>query len=142
MTKQCRSCGLQKPLSQYYVRNPDCKDCTKVKRAADYKNNPDKYREKELKKNYGITLQDWNDMFEAQGGRCAICGTHQCNTGKAFAVDHCHLTGKVRGLLCANCNTGIGKLNDDPELLTKAAEYLRSHEGRFQVVSSGIMDTA
>jgi len=74
---------------------------------------------------YGITLDDYNKMFAEQEGKCSICGTHVCSTGRALAVDHDHETGKVRGLLCANCNTALGKFNDDVELLKKAIDYLR-----------------
>ena len=78
---------------------------------------------------YGVTLEQWNEMFQAQGGRCAICGTHQCSTKKSFSVDHCHKTGKVRGLLCQNCNTALGKFKDDEELLHSAIRYLGSAKG-------------
>jgi hypothetical protein len=127
--KQCSSCGGEKPLSEFYARSGACKPCVKEKKKAEYKKNPDKFREKELKKNYGITLQDWNNMFEAQEGQCAICKTHQCNTGKSFAVDHDHKTGKVRALLCANCNTGLGKFNDNIETLERAVQYLKASAG-------------
>ena len=123
--KQCRSCGVEKPLSEFYVRNPDCKGCTLLKRKEDYRKNRDKYRSKELKKNYGITLEEYNLMFAEQDGCCAICGTHQCSTGKSLAVDHDHISGQIRGLLCANCNTALGKLNDDIETILRAADYLR-----------------
>ncbi len=76
-----------------------------------------------LKKKYGITLEDYQALFTKQNGCCAICGTTQSAWGK-LAVDHNHDSGEVRGLLCFNCNTSIGKLNDDPALLRRAAEYL------------------
>lgn len=63
-------------------------------------------------------------MFAEQNGCCAICGDHQSNQARSMAVDHCHETGRVRGLLCMKCNTGIGKLGDSPELLRKAIAYL------------------
>jgi hypothetical protein len=67
-------------------------------------------------------------MLVEQNYRCAICGTDK-PTGKwvVFAVDHCHVTGKVRGLLCNECNRGMGLLRDDATLLRKAADYLDSH---------------
>ena len=67
-------------------------------------------------------------MLAAQDGKCAICGTTSTGNRKAFHVDHDHKTGKVRGLLCSNCNTGIGNLRDDIGLLNRAIEYL-SHKG-------------
>jgi hypothetical protein len=98
---------------------------------------PSKDNNAYYKRKYGITLEDYNRMFEEQGGRCAICGTHQCATGRALAVDHDHKTGKVRGLLCQACNTAIGKLNDDPELIHKAADYVATHATGLQSVSAG-----
>ena len=65
-------------------------------------------------------------MLAAQGGCCAICGTSDTGKRKAFAVDHNHDTGKIRGLLCSNCNTGIGNLRDNVELLERAIDYLRN----------------
>lgn len=124
--KQCRSCGVEKPFGEYYKRNPDCKPCASIKNRAHYAANKDLYRDKEFRKNYGISLHDYNSMFAEQEGCCAICGTHQCCSGRMLAVDHDHSTGQVRGLLCANCNTAIGKLKDDEETILRAADYIRA----------------
>ena len=78
----------------------------------------------ELKRKFNITPEDYNRMFEEQAGRCKICNTHASNFTKALAVDHCHTTGKVRGLLCDKCNRGIGLLGDDVEILKAAVRYL------------------
>ena len=76
-----------------------------------------------------ITHEEFLQMAEAQNWCCAICGKHQDDQSKELSVDHCHSTGQVRGLLCGNCNRGIGWLKDDLELLEKAIEYLRKeHE--------------
>ncbi len=97
--------------------------------------NKDKIRDRRLKRTYGISSVDYDRMLEAQGGKCAICGTDKgavrkkTGSGYALYVDHCHATGVVRGLLCSNCNVAIGKLKDDPSLLTKAAEYVSAHKG-------------
>ena len=80
------------------------------------------YRNNNLKRRYNITLEEYNILFEKQNGKCAICNKKQIN--KQLAVDHDHNTGKVRGLLCQNCNTGIGKFKDNPKLLLKAKAYL------------------
>ena len=67
-------------------------------------------------------------MFEEQGGRCAICSTEEPGgNGNHFSVDHNHKTGKVRALLCNHCNTGLGKFQDDPDLLRIAQLYLLNH---------------
>jgi hypothetical protein len=83
-----------------------------------------------LKTKFGITLEQYQEMFDAQGGVCAVCGkpeTSKSNTGddKLLAVDHDHKTGKVRGLLCHKCNAGIGHFDDNESLLDKAIRYLR-----------------
>ena len=66
-------------------------------------------------------------MLQDQGSKCKLCLTDKpLGPRNSFVVDHCHETGKVRGLLCNHCNTGIGKLHDDPELLEKAAAYIKS----------------
>lgn len=71
---------------------------------------------------YGLTPDDYVELSKSQNDRCAICG---CTRGKrAFAIDHCHSSGRVRGLLCSKCNTGIGLFRDNPDLLRAAIDYL------------------
>lgn len=79
-----------------------------------------------LKYHAKITLEQYQELFDAQRGVCAICsGSHnESSRFKNLHVDHCHTTGKIRGLLCANCNTALGLLKDSPLLLSKAIEYL------------------
>lgn len=95
------------------------------------KNNPDKLRDKHLRRNYGITLQQYNEMFEKQEGKCAICGTHQSEFKKPLYVDHCHETGKIRGLLCDKCNHAIGLLKDSPNISQEASNYLFKHKPHY-----------
>jgi hypothetical protein len=80
-----------------------------------------------VRRRYGITLANQRELLERQGGRCAICRTPidapGCSTG-GFHVDHDHSTGAVRGLLCNNCNLGVGYFADDPDRLRAAAEYI------------------
>ena len=76
-----------------------------------------------LKKNYGITLEQYNVLVIKQNNKCAICGSD--NRGKDLFVDHNHITGKIRGLLCSTCNFAIGLLKDDPILCDTMAAYLR-----------------
>ena len=89
------------------------------------------YSERDLQRKYGISLLEYSQMIISQGGKCAICGSEEGGTRngnpKALAVDHCHDTAKVRGLLCESCNQGIGKLKDDPTVLRKAADYIEKH---------------
>lgn len=75
---------------------------------------------------YGLTDEQYDALLAAQNGACAICGTTEWNGGKAKSphVDHCHETGRVRGLLCGGCNNGLGNFGDDPARLRAAADYL------------------
>lgn len=77
-----------------------------------------------IKKHYGLTVERYQQMLDAQSGVCAICGS--APAGKRLAVDHCHKTGRVRGLLCDMCNHGLGRLQDDTEILRKAITYLET----------------
>ena len=91
-------------------------------------------RNRKLRTKYGISLNEYEDIYEKQHGVCAICGLPETKAQRrgtglpvtldSLHVDHDHLTGKVRGLLCYRCNTGIGKLYDNPDLLRKAANYV------------------
>ncbi len=96
------------------------------------------YREKnrkalsdgERKRRFGITPEEYEKRFQSQSGTCAICKQPETATRlgkvKALSVDHCHKTGAIRGLLCSDCNTGIGKLKDDPKVLRSAIQYLEN----------------
>ena len=88
------------------------------------KENPEAAKDKQLRQKFGITLEDYNRMLQEQEGKCKICKTDRCNSGRAFAVDHCHETKVVRGLLCWNCNLLLGRAKDNPDLLRQAANYL------------------
>lgn len=77
-------------------------------------------------RSYGISLEDYDAMFTAQGGCCAICKSEPVR--RRLDVDHCHTTGVVRGLLCPKCNRGIGYFNDNPQLLAAAAAYVMPHK--------------
>jgi hypothetical protein len=118
--KHCSRCGKEgefgKDSSRRDGLHPYCKSCLK-----DYKPR----RELKLVKKYGISLDQYDAIFAKQEGKCAICNRHQSEFKRALAVDHSHETSKVRGLLCFACNSGIGKLQDNPDLLDSAARYLR-----------------
>ena len=89
--------------------------------------NKEKLIDKKLKYSYGINLDEYNDIFKKQGGICVICRRPQSAVERKFAVDHDHVTGKVRGLLCSRCNLGLGKFMDDINLLYSAIDYLKSN---------------
>ena len=138
--KKCSKCLKEKPLSEFWIDRrrgrtlPHCKPCKAAAARAWRKANPqkalDRYwanpqgeRERHLVRKYGITCADYDRMFSAQRGACAICSKTQ---DRAFDVDHDHKTGKVRGLLCTSCNRMIGHAGDDAKRLNAAAAYLRS----------------
>ena len=145
--KVCTICKKEHDLTHYYKSKttPDgldyrCKTCHNQQRRDRNAANPEKYyikrREQALKHHYGITLYEYKKMFEGQGKVCACCGTSDTSvpttsvfgvTDLSFVVDHCHTTGVIRGLLCTNCNRGIGLLGDTKESLQKALNYLDTH---------------
>ena len=83
---------------------------------------------RQLRRKYGITLDQFEGMMAAQDNKCKICAVTFAGYGKRTAlspvVDHCHEAGHIRGLLCHNCNVALGHFRDDPALLVKAIEYL------------------
>jgi len=93
-------------------------------------NNPAKVKDSMLQRVHGINLQTYNELFKLQNGRCSICDKHQTELNRSLAVDHSHMTGKVRGLLCSKCNTGIGQFNESILVMTKAQEYLKKHDNK------------
>ena len=168
-TKKCSKCGKLKPLKAFSKRTDRpcgyrsaCKTCEKPYRrthyAKNYKKentqsrqwqaaNADRWRTidraSKLRRNYGLTLAQYNTMFEAQYGRCAICD--QVETlrirGKVcrLAVDHDHVTGKVRQLLCCKCNQLPGCAGEDPDRLIAAVAYLRRHANQPGFLSPPIL---
>jgi hypothetical protein len=123
--KRCPRCKTTKPIDEFPLSRSSadlhaghCKECHRAKY------DPEKYRDYFLRRRYGVTAAEFDALFGAQGGRCAICPAEVGPSGSALAVDHCHSTGKVRGILCANCNNGLGRFGDDPERLRAAASYL------------------
>lgn len=144
--KVCNKCGIPKPFDEFYKQkhgkfglSGKCKSCCTEYFKNRYKNNPERVKEINenyhkrnpdakrktfIKYNYGITLDEYNDLLEKQNYSCGICGTSEIK--RNFDVDHSHENDKIRGLLCPKCNKGIGLFNDDIELLTKAINYLKN----------------
>lgn len=144
--KVCRTCNIAKPFEAYNkhpkltggYRN-QCKACKKEYWKA-YQKSPNGKRvmkNNRLKYEYGINEDKYNEIFTAQGGCCAICKTHQTSLPISLAVDHDHKTGEVRGLLCGNCNRGIGYLQDTAEVLESATNYLLKHKNKLKLVPNG-----
>lgn len=121
----CKCCGKTKTADKFYhqrkrgsvkIVDSKCKECQK-----DY----------QRAKTFGVSVDDYSKMLSEQEGKCAICGINHeeyqkvSHRNKKFAVDHCHTTGKIRGLLCDKCNRGIGFLQDSEQNLINAIKYLR-----------------
>jgi len=129
-TRVCKKCGKEKPLEKFprQARNKNlrvyaCRTC----RSSPALRNPEtwyrkKARAKWRKLGINITWDEYEALEKAQGGRCAICG--EIPENQRLSVDHCHESGKIRGLLCQPCNLGLGSFKDDKELLGKAKAYL------------------
>lgn len=85
-----------------------------------------KWLDNRLRAKFGIDLAEYQRMTEAQGGKCKLCGREERTRQRRLAVDHCHKTQRVRGLLCHHCNTGLGNFMDDVALLRLAVAYLEA----------------
>ena len=77
---------------------------------------------------YGLTEDDYNRIYDEQKGCCVLCGKHQSELKLTLCIDHDHETGRIRGLLCSNCNMALGLLKDDVEIMQKAIEYIMSEK--------------
>lgn len=120
----CKKCA-QNAITKWAKENPEKKRRTELKWR---KEHPGERREIEwkcyLKRKYGLSLEQWKELLALSEGRCAICGTKP----RRLCLDHNHRTGKVRGILCDECNRGIGLLKDDSDIVFEAAKYLKKHE--------------
>ena len=91
-----------------------------------FKEDKNKTRDNRFKRTYGISLDDYNQMLIDQKGCCLICEKHASELNKSLAIDHCHKTGKIRGLLCSRCNVGIGLLEEDLKIFENCIKYLKN----------------
>lgn len=127
--KLCRRCGEIKPHAEWHKNATAsdglatrCRACKAIQGRVDH-----------LKRSYGMTEAERDEMITAQGGICLICKKRP-----AVHVDHCHATGKVRGVLCFNCNTAIGKLGDDPDAARRVVSYLEGNLWNPTLVAQGV----
>lgn len=125
--RACHCIQCARELSDLQRQKPGAKDRAKKS----YQQNKRDQRNKRLLSKFGITIDDYNRKFQEQNGLCAICGASPLDNGKALAVDHCHDTAAVRGLLCNNCNAAIGFLMNDPVRCLRAKEYLERYSGIY-----------
>lgn len=162
MKRVCPECKIEKNYSEFYKESSTstgissyCKLCKNKKakeimsrsynkkkanvRAASYrKNNPEKFKLGVKMSSYKklgiiITKEEYKKLYDMQNGYCAICNKHVSNCKKDLALDHCHITGKVRGFLCDPCNTALGMFKDNTETLFKAIDYLFKHRININV---------
>jgi hypothetical protein len=140
LKSHCKSCNRSQ-IKNWYLRNSESQiqkanqwqatNSTKAKQI-DRKwreENAEYIKDKRLRRLYGISLEQYNALHNAQGGTCAICGESEKRINKFgvsldLCVDHCHKTGKVRGLLCCACNRAIGYFRDNPSLCHSGGYYL------------------
>ncbi|MFE0331056.1 endonuclease VII domain-containing protein [Streptomyces sp. NPDC058960] len=127
--KLCRTCGQVKPHSEWH-RNATasdglstrCKACRAVQG-----------RQGHLKRQYGITEAERDELIASQAGVCCICPS-----APAAHVDHCHQTGKVRGVLCFSCNAALGQFKDRPDVIRRAATYVEGNAWKPILVAPGV----
>lgn len=148
-TKICKECGVEKPVDGFYkkaaVRGKQyydtcCKECRQTqyrKRWADMSteerqawnkhqnNKKDYHKNYRLQTKYGLSLEQFNEMYEHQSGQCAICSADVAPN--KICVDHDHNTGRVRQLLCHNCNVILGHCFENPSILIKCVDYLNAN---------------
>ena len=140
----CKKCRIEKAKQYYHenyekkreyirqwaIKNPEKVRANQAKRRAA---NPEKFKDygarHRLRVRFGITLEQWKQMFEEQGGLCYICRmpetvVNRLGEPKRLSLDHNHKTGAIRHLLCDHCNRGLGSFRDNPELLREAANYI------------------
>lgn len=112
------------------------KDKTKQRSAqkAWLERNPEHSRWYNIKRKYGLSKEEWQKMFEEQGGCCAICSRHQDTYNRPLHVDHCHTTGKIRGLLCWKCNEFLGLIKDSVPTIEKMISYINGREPKVDSV--------
>lgn len=118
---RCKPCAVNHSKA-WALRNPGKVKATRASYRSKYSSS--KINGHRLKYRYGITLEQHAAMIQAQGSKCAICASEFVGTPH---VDHCHATGKVRGMLCDRCNRGLGYFRDSPDALDQAAAYVRGH---------------
>ncbi len=156
--KTCSKCGQERPDETFPIDHrygrpmKRCQPClNETQRAwraskpgyerAVYLRSKQNTRERHLKRKYGVSLASYDAMLAAQDGKCAICGTLEENQFKGvFHVDHCHSTGRVRGLLCRGCNHMLGVVKDNSAVLERAIDYLRVPQVAAEVIGA-FMDT-
>lgn len=137
--KCCTKCGKDKPVSEFSYKRakgrkpglqPRCKTCCASDTRDWYKRNKNTARERYLQTRYGMSENEYAARLLAQNNCCILCGT-EFSAGdygpNSPVVDHCHTHGHVRGILCNECNRGLGYFHDNPSALRAAAKYIEEN---------------
>lgn len=144
--KKCNKCKEEFSIQEFQKNKNNCdgysyncKSCIKKRRAhsKEYdrrywkswrEKNSHRLKERDrahnLKRKFNMSINDYNILLKSQNGVCATCFKEKSSNGKALAVDHCHKTGKIRGLLCNECNTSLGLLKENKHTLYNLIDYL------------------
>lgn len=132
-TKKCYACKQIKNVTEFYKSKvthyqKECKQCCKERKYRWHNTEQGKISSAntKLKRRFGITIEDYNKMYKEQEGKCLCCGAHESYNGHRLAVDHCHTTGKVRALLCKNCNSALGHVKENKETTLNLAKYIET----------------
>lgn len=120
--RRCSKCKEYKGSTEFYVKHSECKKCSSVHSADWYKRNRETRQYNYRSKNYGLSKEEVDKLMTDQDGRCAACFNLPSQRG--LVVDHDHATGKVRALLCHNCNSSLGYLKDDPTRVRLLLDYI------------------
>ncbi len=121
----CKCCCKKANLIWQRENKEKCREANKRSHKKNYC--PDKNRELKLLSRYNISLEQYKVQEKYQDYKCIICGASEGRAGKRLQVDHCHTTGEIRGLLCDNCNGGLGQFKDSTKRLNNAIKYLESN---------------
>ncbi len=132
--KICSSCRADLPLSAFDKNRSfkdglanQCHDCLRASRRKWREANPRLHKARHIKNRYGVALEEYEAMVQDADGKCPICGEAQSPPFEVLDLDHDHITGKVRGLLCRACNLALGGARDDPRILRALADYIEHH---------------
>jgi hypothetical protein len=136
MKRRCSHCKLEKEIAEFGRDRGGldgfahkCLECSRMFQRRIYDRNPEYTRDKEFRRRYGIDVDTYERMYGEQEGYCAICGKHESKQSRRLSIDHNHITGEIRALLCHDCNTVIGFSHESVEILTKAVLYLKRWNG-------------
>lgn len=141
--KKCKKCGVEKELSEFTAHkttkdkvNSQCRECDNARKRQEWKNKTEEEKKRFSRKCvlsvYGLSEEDYLKLLTDQNHKCAICGKDETVVPKKrLFVDHCHESGKVRGLLCHHCNAALGHMYDSTKNLLKAVDYLLEANNGF-----------